>query len=110
MENKDNLKKPMSDKMTMVEVHLQPGARRNEVVSFRDGVLHVRVKAPPRKGEANKALLGVVAQVLAVPRNYLDLVRGHTSRNKAIAIKGLSAEEMKERLRHTLVGKDSSGR
>lgn len=68
------------------------------IVGFKNGRLYVKVTAQPRKGEANRALLELVAQTLAVPRDALDLVRGHTSRNKIIAFRGLSAEELQRRL------------
>ncbi len=88
----------MAEKKATIEIHLQPGARSNEIVSFRDGVLRVRVTAPPLEGQANSALLALMAEVLMVPKNALVLVRGYTSRYKVIAVEGLSSEELKERL------------
>ena len=86
------------EKKTTIQVHLQPGAKSNEIVGLRSGTLNVRVTALPHKGQANRALLTFLAQVLAVPKNDLDIVRGYASRHKVIAIQGLSPEELKERL------------
>ena len=51
-----------------LEIHLQPGAKRNEVAGFRDGVLYVKVTALPQKDQANRALLELLAQTLGYPR------------------------------------------
>ncbi len=95
----------MAEKKATVEIHLQPGAKSDEIVSFRDGVLWVRVTAPPLKGQANRALLALMAQALVVPKNALALIRGYTSRHKVLAVQGLSPGELKERLDQALTGK-----
>lgn len=87
-----------AEKNTTIEVHLQPDATNNEIMSLRDGILRVRVTAPPHQGQANRALLALLAGILAVSRSNLSLIRGTTSRHKVIAIEGLSPEELQERL------------
>jgi uncharacterized protein (TIGR00251 family) len=80
------------------EVHLQPGAKSSGIAGFRDGVLYMRVTAPPHKGQANRAMLALIAQALGVSKSDVAITRGHTSRNKVLVIQGLSPEEVKERL------------
>jgi len=94
------------EKKTSIEVHLQPGAKSNQIVGFRDSALNVKVTAPPHKGQANRALLTLLAHALAVSKNDLDIVRGYASRHKVIAIQGLSPEELKERLAQALSRKE----
>ncbi len=81
-----------------LEVHVQPRARSSGLVELRDGVLFVRVAAPPRAGRANQALLTLIADTLDVPKSNLDIIRGHTSRHKVLAVQGLSPEELERRL------------
>lgn len=83
---------------TIQEVRLQPGAKSSCLMRLRDGILHVRVTAPPHRGQANQALLALMAQALGVSKSDLAIIRGHTSRNKVLAIQGLSSEELKEKL------------
>jgi uncharacterized protein (TIGR00251 family) len=83
---------------TTFKVHLQPGAKKNELVALRDGILRARVTAPPHKGQANIALLALVAELLGVPKNSVAIAQGHVSRYKVIAIQGLSPESVEERL------------
>ncbi len=67
------------------------------MVTFTDGVLQVRVAAPPVKGKANKELIAFLSKVLAVGKGALTIVKGHTSRSKVIAIDGLSREDIMKR-------------
>ena len=96
----------IAEKKTTIEVHLQPGAKSNEIVGLRDSILYIRVTALPRKGQANRVLLALLAQALAVPKNDLDLIQGYASRHKVIAIQGLSLEELRERLAQALSRKE----
>ncbi len=100
----------MADKKTTIPIHLQPNAKRDEIADLRDGVLWVRVKAPPLKGQANKAMLVFMAQALKVPQDALTIIRGYTSRTKLLAIRGLSPEDLEERLAQSLPGKQVSQR
>jgi uncharacterized protein (TIGR00251 family) len=81
-----------------ISLHVYPNAPRNEIVSFSDGVLGVKVAAPPVKGQANRELVAFLSQVLGVSQSRLAILRGHTSRNKLISVGGLSQEEVLRRL------------
>jgi uncharacterized protein (TIGR00251 family) len=83
---------------TRISLHVYPNAARNEVVGFTGGVLQVKVSAPPVKGKANRELIAFLSQVLRVGKGTLTIIKGHTSRNKVIAIGGLSQEEVIRRL------------
>lgn len=81
-----------------LSIHLQPGARKDELLGFRDAVLWARVTAPPDKGQANRALLKLLARALGVAPSDVQLIRGLASRQKVVAIRGLSQEELQSRL------------
>lgn len=93
-----SVRESMAQKKTTVEVYLQPGARSSEIVGFRDSVLCVRVTAPPRKGQANQALLALMAEALGVSKSDLAIIRGYASRRKVLAVQGLDSGELKRRL------------
>ena len=69
----------------LVEVRVQARARRNEVVE-QDGVLRVRVTAAPEGGEANRAVIALLAEAFGVAPSRVTLVRGATSRDKLFRI------------------------
>ena len=79
-------------------VRLYPNAAQNKVVGFSDGVWQVRVSAPPVKGKANKELIAFLSKVLGVSKSSLSIAKGHTRRNKVIAVDRLTQEEIMKRL------------
>ena len=81
-----------------LRLRVYPNAGRSEVVGFTEGVWQVRLAAPPVKGKANKELTNLLSKALGVSRSSLTIVKGHTSRNKVIAIAGLSQAEIINRL------------
>ncbi len=80
-----------------VTVRPTPRVSRDEVVGFVGETLRVRVTAPPVDGRVNEALIRLLAAVLDVPRGDVRLVGGQTSREKVVAIDGLSMEEVHRR-------------
>lgn len=81
-----------------IPVRVYPSSARNEVVGFSDGVWRVKVSAPPVRGKANRELITYLSKVMGVGRSSLSIVKGHTSRNKVLAVDGLTQEEITGRL------------
>lgn len=80
------------------EVRVTPRAGRSSVVGVEQGILHVRLSAPPVEGAANRALLALLAEALALPRAQIVLVAGERSRRKRVAVRGLARRELLARL------------
>ena len=72
--------------MVWLAVSVQPNARRTAVDGLHDGALRVRLAAPPVDGQANQRLIDWLAAELGLPKRAVVLVRGETSRRKALAI------------------------
>lgn len=64
---------------------MTPGASR-DAVAISDGVVQVRVTAPPADGAANEAVLRLLAAALGRPRRDLSLLRGGGARIKLVAV------------------------
>ncbi len=56
--------------------------------------LKVRVSAAPADGEANAAVIALLAKSLKVPRSAVRLVAGETARLKMLQIEGLEPETL----------------
>ena len=84
--------------MANLRVRVRPGASRNRVDGYEDGVLVPRVTAPPEAGRANAALTELLSDFIGVPRSRLRIVRGVTSRNKIIEVQGMDDLVLGERL------------
>ena len=91
--------------MARLPVKLQPGAAADRIEGWEadpEGrpVLKVRVSARPVEGEANAALLKLLARTLGLPKSALSLARGGQSRFKMVEVAGLDEADLKARLSH----------
>ncbi len=77
-----------------LNVRVIPRARRTEVAGVRDNALLVRVAAPPVDGAANEAVIDLIAATCRVPRRAIRLVSGESSRQKRIAIDGVTPDQI----------------
>lgn len=85
-------------KSSRLAVKITPNAGRNEITGLKEGVLQVRIGAPPDKGKANKELVDFLSEKLGVKKSGVLIIKGQTSRNKVISVAGLSREEIIKRL------------
>jgi uncharacterized protein YggU (UPF0235/DUF167 family) len=74
-------------------IRLTPRGGRDAIdgIERRDdghSVLRVRVRAAPTEGEANDALIKLIARTLGVPPRVVSLIAGASSRIKRIAVAG----------------------
>jgi hypothetical protein len=81
-----------------IPVRATPRASRSEIAGWKEGVLHVRLAAPPSEGRANQALIELLARALHIPRNRVNIVSGATSRTKLVQVEGLGPDELRQAL------------
>jgi uncharacterized protein (TIGR00251 family) len=79
-------------------VRVQPRARSNGIVGMHGAALKIRLTAPPVDGAANEALLELLADVLGIPRGAMRIVSGATTRDKVVAIRGVSIDAVRRAL------------
>ena len=84
----------MSDGNIIFSVRVVPRASSSEIVGEQDGLLRVRIAAPPVDGAANEELVRVLAKEFGIARRSINIISGHTSRVKKISIEGLSPREL----------------
>jgi uncharacterized protein (TIGR00251 family) len=73
-------------------VRVSPRSRRDEVVGLHGDALKIRLTAPPVRGKANRALREFLAGQLGVSPSAVEILTGHTSRQKRVRVVGVSAE------------------
>ncbi|MFC2022321.1 DUF167 domain-containing protein [Chloroflexota bacterium] len=88
----------MKEEQAKIVVQVQPNASQNRVARFEDGVLHLRIAAPPVKGKANRELIAFLSDILGVPKSNLTIEKGMTSKRKIVAIEGLAQQQVTELL------------
>lgn len=80
-------------------VRLQPKAKKAAILGELDGALKLAVTAPPIEGRANEACIRFLAELLNVARSSVTIAAGASSRNKVVRIEGLTAEQVRARLK-----------
>lgn len=85
----------------IISVRVTPRSSKPGIGGWRVGAdrreeLEIRVAAAPTDGEANAAVIRLLAKAMGVPRSSVEIVGGANSRHKRIA---LPIDEMEVRSR-----------
>ncbi|MCD5404017.1 MAG: DUF167 domain-containing protein [SAR202 cluster bacterium] len=81
-----------------IKVRVQPKSSRNQVDGFQDGALRVRVTAAPTEGQANAAVIAILAKTLGVSKSRLEIIRGYSSRDKVVSVDTLTEQEVQRKI------------
>ena len=82
-------------------LRMKPKAKKNEVIGWQEGVLHIRVMARPVEGAANRETVKLLARYFGVTPSSIEITGGHKSRYKRVVItteRELSIPASKEEL------------
>ena len=82
----------------LLPVKVVPGASRTRYLGEYDQRARIAVAAPPEKGQANRAVIALLADLLGLRRRDVTIVAGETSAIKIIRIEGVSAETVRTAL------------
>lgn len=69
-----------------VYVKVSPRSSKNEVVKVSDGEYKVKLTAPPVDGQANAALIEILAKFFKVAKSRIKIVGGKTAKIKIIDV------------------------
>lgn len=75
----------LADDQGRLALRVTPGAR-SEGVELGEGLVLIKVRAKPQEGEANEAVLALLAQALGVATSRLRMLRGATGRDKQVQL------------------------
>ena len=89
----------MNENEIVIDVRVVPRASRTQIVGFIEGVLKVRIAAPPVEGAANTELVKMLAKAFDVSKSSVQIVGGETSKNKRVRITGASKAVIQQVLR-----------
>jgi uncharacterized protein len=81
-----------------LQLRVSPGAKRSAIVGRHGAAWKVRVNAAPEDGKANAAVVKLLADTLALRERDVEIVSGHASRDKTVALAGVRPEEIERRL------------
>jgi uncharacterized protein len=71
----------------LISLTVKPGSRKGPMLeTLDDGTMLAHVRAKPIDGEANEALIELVAKHFSVSKSRVSLVSGQKSRHKRLQI------------------------
>ena len=76
----------------MLQLHVQPGVRKNQLVGEHGGSLKLKIAAPAVDNKANKCLVAFIAELWGVASRQVNIVRGEGARQKTVAVHGAGGE------------------
>jgi uncharacterized protein (TIGR00251 family) len=84
---------------TILTVKIVPGSSSpNKICGVLDGMLKIKIAAPPEKGKANQSLIQFLAKIFDVHKNSIQIISGQTNPIKQIRISEISIDTIKEKL------------
>ena len=79
-------------------LRVQPRASRNAIAGVIGDAVKLAITAPPVDGKANQAVIEFLSDLFRVAKSSIVIVSGETGRNKLIAVRGLSAAQVRKAL------------
>ncbi|MDO7787959.1 DUF167 domain-containing protein [Desulforamulus aquiferis] len=84
------------DMGVVIKVRVQPRSSKNCLAGEFEGAIKVRLTAPPVDGAANAACCKFFAELFGIAKSNVEVLSGHTGRNKLLRINGISAKGARE--------------
>jgi uncharacterized protein YggU (UPF0235/DUF167 family) len=94
--------RPSANPAARLSVRLTPRASTNTILRYAGGVLFLRLTAPPVEGAANAACCRYVADLLGIAPSLVSVQAGHKSRDKVLAIEGLTSNALESALAESI--------
>lgn len=84
-----------------VRLHLfiQPKSSKNEIVGVHNGLLKIKITAPPVDGKANEGVIAFLSDYFDLPKRDITIIRGETGRQKTVELLGVSEQFVREKLK-----------
>ncbi|MEE9912956.1 MAG: DUF167 domain-containing protein [Deltaproteobacteria bacterium] len=80
------------------DIHVNPHASRAGIAGIADGVLKVKVTAPPVEGAANEACLGLLSKKLDLRKSQMTIRAGARGRKKTILVSEISRIDLEKKI------------
>lgn len=70
-----------------IKIRVIPRSSKNEVVeTMSDGIMKVKLTAPPIDGKANESLIEVLSDHFGIAKSLIRIVKGEKGRMKEVEI------------------------
>lgn len=79
----------------IIKVKIVPNSSKNDII-LEDEFIKVKVTAQPIENKANKALVDFLSKTFKIPKSYIEILKGDTSKEKTILLKTTDLEKRQE--------------
>lgn len=76
-----------------LEILVQPRASRSEIVGLLEDRIKIRLAAPPVEGQANEALVRLLADLFNLARSHVLIRAGESGRRKSVLVRGITLDQ-----------------
>lgn len=77
----------------LLQIKAVPGSSRTTIAGPLGDRLKIRVAAPPEGGQANAAIVALLAETLGLPSRQITITAGQTRPEKTVTITGRNASD-----------------
>ena len=78
----------------VIHLRVQPGSSKNVIDGRYGDSIRVKITAAPEQGKANTAVINLLSDKLRIAKSAIEIIRGHSSRNKVVVINGIEEDEV----------------
>ena len=78
----------------IVRVKVIPRSSNTAIAGIYQGFLKIRLTSPPVENAANRDLIAYLSKKLKIPKSAVQIVSGAKSREKKLALNGVSKQEI----------------
>ena len=79
----------------LISFKISPNASKNEIIKGEDGI-KIKITAQPIDNKANKALVEFLSKEFKIPKTSVEIVKGHTSKEKTLLLRTDKIEKLRE--------------
>ncbi len=80
------------------DIHVNPHASRADIAGLAEGMLKVKVTAPPVEGAANEACIELLSKKLGLRKSQMKISAGARGRKKTILIREISTADLEQKI------------
>lgn len=76
----------LTDDGVIASIKISPNAKKNEIIKSETET-KIKITAQPIDGKANKAVVEFLSKTFKIPKTYIEIIKGETSKEKTILFK-----------------------
>ena len=89
----------------IISLHVLPNAPKSEIIGEHNGLLKIKIKAPPVDGKANDAIIKFFSDIFDISKSKIEILKGDKSKGKSLLIYGATIQQVQDKVASLLKAK-----